>query len=89
MNVRFGRVRSGYPPSMFRSSRTIALAIPLLAMLVATGEWSRLRQYCETDVIATYLAGQLWQGAERGTAELAIESWSRLALGISRSTASR
>ena len=37
MNVRFGRVRSGYPPSMFRSSRTIALAIPLLAMLVATG----------------------------------------------------
>ena len=50
-----------------------------VASLVATGEWSRLRQYCETDVIATYLAGQLWQGAERGTAELAIESWSRLA----------
>lgn len=50
-----------------------------VASLVAAGEWRRLTNYCETDVVATYLAGQIWQGAERGSAEIAIESWTRLA----------
>lgn len=37
MNLRFVVVASGYPAGMFRSPRLLLLAIPLLAMLVATG----------------------------------------------------
>ena len=37
MTVRFARDTSGYPARMFRSSRTVAVAIPLIAMLVASG----------------------------------------------------
>ncbi len=50
-----------------------------VATLVAAGDWSKVVNYCETDVVATYLATQMWQGAERGTAEVAVESWTRLA----------
>ena len=54
-----------------------------VASLVAAGEWRKLSHYCETDVIATYLAAQLWQGAERGGAEMAHENRTRLAEWIS------
>lgn len=50
-----------------------------VASLVAAGAWSGVANYCETDVIATYLASEIWQGAERGTSELAREAWHLLA----------
>lgn len=50
-----------------------------VAALVAAGDWRKVVNYCETDVVATYLATQMWQGAERGAAEVAVESWTRLA----------
>lgn len=50
-----------------------------VASLVAAGDWRKLTAYCETDVVATFLASQIWRGAERGAAEFAIESWTRLA----------
>lgn len=50
-----------------------------VASLAAAGAWRALSRYCETDVIATYLAAQIWRGAERGAAELAAESCTRLA----------
>ncbi len=50
-----------------------------VASLVAASEWKKLTEYCETDVIATYLAAQIWRSAERGAAELAVESWTKVA----------
>lgn len=49
-----------------------------VAALVAAGSWQKVVNYCETDVVATYLATQMWQGAERGSAELAMENWAGL-----------
>lgn len=50
-----------------------------VATLVASGDWQKVVNYCETDVVATYLALQMWQGAERGGTERAVESWALLA----------
>jgi predicted PolB exonuclease-like 3'-5' exonuclease len=36
-----------------------------VATLVASGDWQMVVNYCETDVVATYLALQMWQGAEK------------------------
>lgn len=53
-----------------------------VAALVAAGDWRKVVNYCETDVVATYLATQMWQGAERGDAERAVENWALLARWI-------
>lgn len=50
-----------------------------VASLVAAGDWQKVVNYCETDVVATYLASQIWRGAERGASEAALESWKLLA----------
>lgn len=42
--------------------------------LVAGGEWERVSQYCEQDVICTYLAWQRWQAAERDAHEIAEQN---------------
>ena len=50
-----------------------------VAALVAASDWQRVVNYCETDVVATYLASQMWQSAQRGAAEVALDSWGGLA----------
>jgi predicted PolB exonuclease-like 3'-5' exonuclease len=88
-------VVSGYgaAPKVSLNQLCAAFSIPCklhvggadVASLVAAGAWRKLSHYCETDVIATYLAAQMWRGAERGTAELTAESCTRLAHWINAS----
>lgn len=73
------RVRLHDLCSAFSIPSKIDVAGGDVASLVAAGEWTRVVNYCETDVVATYLAMQFWRGAERGVPELAVENWSLLA----------
>lgn len=53
-----------------------------VAELVAAGEWEAVTNYCEQDVVCTYLAAQHWIAAERGFPELPLECWNQLARWI-------
>lgn len=53
-----------------------------VAALAAAGEWDAVTNYCEQDVVCTYLAAQYWIGAERGIPELPLECWNDLARWI-------
>ncbi|WP_324751196.1 ribonuclease H-like domain-containing protein [Sphingomonas sp. LY54] len=50
--------------------------------LVAQGAWDRVANYCETDVVATWLMGLFWRSAERSSPELIVEGWTALAQWI-------
>lgn len=50
-----------------------------VAQLAANGEWRRVADYCEADVVATYLALQCWRSAERGDPRMILDNWSALA----------
>lgn len=50
--------------------------------LVQQGEWDRVANYCETDVVATWLTGLFWRSAERFSPELIVEGWNALARWI-------
>jgi hypothetical protein len=48
--------------------------------MAEAGDLARVTRYCETDVVATYLAQRMWRSAQvRGTG---IEDWNRLAAWI-------
>lgn len=47
---------------------------------IEAGEWKRIADYCETDVVATWLAAQMWRGAQ--VSGQARESWEQLAAWI-------
>lgn len=53
-----------------------------VADLVEQQAWSKISNYCETDVVATWLATQYWRAAERASPELIVESWTHLARWI-------
>jgi len=53
-----------------------------VAALVAADEWDAVTDYCEQDVVCTYLAAQHWVAAERGDPALPLECWSHLARWI-------
>jgi predicted PolB exonuclease-like 3'-5' exonuclease len=50
-----------------------------VASLAERGEWEAIAHYCETDVVATWLALQFWRSAERDEPHAADAAWSRLA----------
>lgn len=50
--------------------------------LVRQGAWDRVANYCETDVVATWLMGLFWRSAERASPELIVEGWTALARWI-------
>jgi hypothetical protein len=50
--------------------------------LVSQGAWDRIANYCETDVVATWLMGMFWRSAERFSPELIVEGWMALAKWI-------
>ena len=50
-----------------------------VVVMAAAGEWTRIARYCESDVVATWLALQYWRGAEFGVPTLGEESWTALA----------
>lgn len=80
----------GSAPRIRLSHLCGAFAIPVkleaggadVASLAEAGEWDRIVRYCETDVVATWLAAQMWRAALWGDPELGMESWSRLAAWI-------
>lgn len=53
-----------------------------VAALVDQGAWPQIAAYCETDVVATWLALQFWRSAERSDPELIVLSWARVARWI-------
>lgn len=48
-----------------------------VADLAADGRWSDIEHYCETDVVATWLAAQMWDSAENPG--FGLERWELLA----------
>ena len=48
-----------------------------VADLAAAGDYVRIGRYCETDVVATWLAAQMWQSTH--AADFGRERWARLA----------
>jgi hypothetical protein len=48
-----------------------------VADLAAEGRWLDIEHYCETDVLATWLAAQMWESSERPG--FGRERWERLA----------
>ena len=50
-----------------------------VAAMAEAGEWTRIARYCESDVVATWLALQYWRGAEFGVPTLGEEGWTALA----------
>lgn len=69
-------------PREFASQTFAAFRIPSklgtdggqVGELVAAGEWERVSNYCEQDVICTYMAWQRWQAAERDAHEIAEQN---------------
>ncbi|MXP29296.1 hypothetical protein GRI58_10735 [Porphyrobacter algicida] len=53
-----------------------------VADLVERGEWTQIENYCETDVVATWLTGLYWRSAERSSPDLIVEGWNALAAWI-------
>lgn len=47
-----------------------------VAGLAAAGDWTAIEHYCETDVIATWLAAQMWQS--RDLAGHGLQQWALL-----------
>lgn len=75
-------------PRMPLSALCAAFHIPVkveahgsdVTALAETGDLARVGRYCETDVVATYLAQRMWRSAQvRGTG---IEDWTNLAAWI-------
>lgn len=50
--------------------------------LVRQGAWDRVANYCETDIVATWLMGLFWRSAERFSPELIVEGWTALSKWI-------
>lgn len=50
--------------------------------LAAEGRWGAITRYCETDVVATWLALQFWRAAERDDPGAADQAWAQLASWI-------
>ncbi len=48
-----------------------------VAELAAAGDYGRISRYCETDVVATWLAAQLWRSVDEP--EQATERWTAVA----------
>lgn len=71
-------------PRMKLSQLCAALSIPAkldvaggdVGQLACDGEWKRIADYCETDVVATWLARQMWQGNQMDG--LGRERWQEL-----------
>lgn len=67
-----------------------AFAIPVkfeahgsdVASLAAAGEWANIARYCETDVVATWLALQFWRSAERDEPDAGDRAWEQLAAWV-------
>lgn len=67
-----------------------AFAIPVkleahgsdVASLAAAGEWESITRYCETDVVATWLALQFWRSAERDEPGAGDRAWEQLAAWV-------
>ena len=53
-----------------------------VANAVEEGRWSDIEHYCETDVVATWLAAQMWDSAEN--AGFGLDRWRTLADWIER-----
>jgi predicted PolB exonuclease-like 3'-5' exonuclease len=49
-----------------------------VAGMVQRGEWRKISDYCEADVVATWLALQAWRSAERADPRLYADSASQL-----------
>jgi hypothetical protein len=50
-----------------------------VAKMAAQGEWGRIQRYCESDVVATWLAYCYWTGAADGVPEYGEQNWTALA----------
>ena len=67
-----------------------AFAIPVkleahgsdVASLAAAGEWEGISRYCETDVVATWLALHFWRSAERDEPDAGDRAWQQLAAWV-------
>ena len=67
-----------------------AFAIPVkleahgsdVASLASAGEWESITRYCETDVVATWLALQFWRSAERDDPGAGDRAWEQLAAWV-------
>jgi hypothetical protein len=50
--------------------------------LAAQGAWEKVAHYCETDVVATWLALQFWRAVERDDPGAGDRAWEQLAVWI-------
>lgn len=50
--------------------------------LATQGAWEKIAHYCETDVVATWLALQFWRAAERDDPGAGDRAWEQLAVWI-------
>jgi hypothetical protein len=55
-----------------------------VAELAAAGRWIDIEHYCESDVVATWLAAQMWQSSE--SPGFGRERWSALGDWLTSST---
>lgn len=82
-----GITQFGGAPKFSLNAFCAALSIPCkiekdgkrVAQLVAEEDWPALSNYCERDVVATYLAAKHWEGAQYGQPEAVLEAWAGLA----------
>lgn len=51
-----------------------------VAALAAEGDLARIARYCETDVVATWLAAQMWRSNQQQ--DLGLENWAKLAAWV-------
>lgn len=79
-------VTNGCAPRVRLLDLCAAFSIPVkfdaagsdVAAMVQRGEWREICNYCESDVVATWLALQAWRAGERADPWLYADAWSQI-----------